>query len=153
MGFNYPLSTIQRHGESSALGGAIQEMGNINLDSGIASSIESLSSINQDLHWKLQQQRMAMMYGGETQKESTLLENPQQPISFQAEESSKVGALGLGGPDASKRGGNDNTNEWFFGNPYNGNGNHNSSSSNNQTSSNWSEIQAWNDLHQYSALP
>jgi Dof domain, zinc finger len=31
----------------------------------IASSIESLSFINQDLHLKLQQQRMAMLFGGE----------------------------------------------------------------------------------------
>ncbi|RWR74099.1 dof zinc finger protein DOF5.7 [Cinnamomum micranthum f. kanehirae] len=152
LGFNYPLPTIQTHGESSSLAGGIPDIGNINLHSSIASSIESLSSINQDLHWKLQQQRLAMMYGGENRKGSPLIENQQPPISFQPVQSSKVEALGPGGADSSKRIGNDDTNEWFFGNSYNGNSNNNSNS-NNHTSSNWSEIQTWNDLHQYSTLP
>ncbi|KAM6563993.1 hypothetical protein CsatB_023991 [Cannabis sativa] len=42
----------------------------------LASSIESLSSINQDLHWKLQQQRLAtMLFGGDQthQKDETLV--------------------------------------------------------------------------------
>ncbi|XP_078430803.1 dof-type zinc finger DNA-binding family protein [Wolffia australiana] len=33
----------------------------------LATSIESLSSINQDLHWKLQQKRLAMLFGSEVQ--------------------------------------------------------------------------------------
>ncbi|KAE8650202.1 hypothetical protein Csa_010714 [Cucumis sativus] len=33
----------------------------------LASSIESLSSLNQDLHWKLQQQRLAMILGDHEQ--------------------------------------------------------------------------------------
>ncbi|KAF8722028.1 hypothetical protein HU200_022654 [Digitaria exilis] len=43
-------------GEISGGGGAVS--------SSIASSIESLSFINQDLHWKLQQQRLATMFLG-----------------------------------------------------------------------------------------
>ncbi|KAL3838673.1 hypothetical protein ACJIZ3_023264 [Penstemon smallii] len=39
-----------------------QEMGSLNVNSSIASTIESLSSMNQDLHWKLQQQRLANMF-------------------------------------------------------------------------------------------
>ncbi|KAK1292163.1 Dof zinc finger protein DOF4.7 [Acorus calamus] len=30
----------------------------------VTASIETLSSMNQDLHWKLQQQRLAMLFGG-----------------------------------------------------------------------------------------
>lgn len=46
-------------------------MGSMGVHHGtMASSIESLSSINQDLHWKLQQQRLAMLFGGENQKEN-----------------------------------------------------------------------------------
>ncbi|PON40943.1 Zinc finger, Dof-type [Parasponia andersonii] len=56
--FNYPLSL--------ATGGGFSGAG---VHSNLASSIESLSSINQDLHWKLQQQRLAtMLFGGESQK-------------------------------------------------------------------------------------
>ncbi|KAG2547652.1 hypothetical protein PVAP13_9KG468985 [Panicum virgatum] len=43
-------------GGGGAHGGAVS--------SSIASSIESLSFINQDLHWKLQQQRLATMFLG-----------------------------------------------------------------------------------------
>ncbi|GJN31115.1 hypothetical protein PR202_gb19473 [Eleusine coracana subsp. coracana] len=45
-------------GNSGHTGGAV--------NSSIASSIESLSFINQDLHWKLQQQRLATMFLGPT---------------------------------------------------------------------------------------
>uniref|UniRef100_M1BBK0 Dof zinc finger protein n=2 Tax=Solanum tuberosum TaxID=4113 RepID=M1BBK0_SOLTU len=49
----------------------VQEMGSMGVHHGtMASSIESLSSINQDLHWKLQQQRLSMLFGGENQKEN-----------------------------------------------------------------------------------
>ena len=64
--FNYPLS-LGPGGFSGAPG----------VHSNLASSIESLSSINQDLHWKLQQQRLsAMLFGsnssGESQKEGVV---------------------------------------------------------------------------------
>ncbi|KAK4263064.1 hypothetical protein QN277_028540 [Acacia crassicarpa] len=56
IGFNYPLNGGVIHGMSSSM----------NVQSSLASPIESLSSINQDLHWKLQQQRLAMLFGGDS---------------------------------------------------------------------------------------
>ncbi|XP_022740996.1 dof zinc finger protein DOF5.7-like [Durio zibethinus] len=158
MGFsNYPLSSV-----TSGLSGATQEMGSLNVNSSLASSIESLSSINQDLHWKLQQQRLAMLFGGENQKENSTtvssvpLENlaqKPQPILFQNLEVSKHEISAVGNP--RKGTSNETATEWFFGNSYapvtptpttSGNGNDN-------TTSNWNGVQAWNDLHQYSTLP
>ncbi|CAN6298660.1 unnamed protein product [Urochloa humidicola] len=49
---------------SGAAGGDISGGGGGAVSSSIASSIESLSFINQDLHWKLQQQRLATMFLG-----------------------------------------------------------------------------------------
>ncbi|GMI86557.1 STOMATAL CARPENTER 1 [Hibiscus trionum] len=163
MGFsNYPLPS----GNNGGLG-AIQEMGSsLNVNSSLASSIESLSSINQDLHWKLQQQRLAMLFDGENQKENSttvysapaLDENQAEkplPILFQNLEVSKpenVPAFGNPRKDTS----NETAKEWLFGNSYvapvtqtattSGNGNDN-------TNSNWNGVQPWNDLHQYSTLP
>ncbi|XVE86889.1 hypothetical protein DITRI_Ditri18aG0071700 [Diplodiscus trichospermus] len=160
MGFgNYPLSSV-----TSGLSGAIQEMGSLNVNSSLASSIESLSSINQDLHWKLQQQRLATVFGAENQKENSTtvssvpLENEVQklqPILFQNLEASKTEISAVGNP--RKGTSNETATEWFFGNSYapapvtptpttSSNGNEN-------TISNWNGVQAWNDLHQYSTLP
>ncbi|KAL5219314.1 hypothetical protein ABZP36_019998 [Zizania latifolia] len=47
-----------------AAGHAVNGGGHGAVNSAIASSIESLSFINQDLHWKLQQQRLATMFLG-----------------------------------------------------------------------------------------
>ncbi|KAE8704076.1 Dof zinc finger protein PBF [Hibiscus syriacus] len=160
MGFNnYPFSSI-----TSGLSGAIQETGSLNVSSGLASSIESLSSINQDLHWKLQQQRLVMLFGGENQNENSAtvssvpVEISQaeklQPILFQNLEISKpeIPAAGNQRKDTS----NETATEWFFGNSYapvtptpttSSNGNDNT------TTSNWNGVQAWNDLHHYSTLP
>ncbi|QCE06827.1 hypothetical protein DEO72_LG9g1841 [Vigna unguiculata] len=68
----------------------LQTMEAMNVRGSLASSIESLSNINQDLHLKLQQQRMAtMMFGGDSQKgESSVALNGfgnqklLQPVSF-----------------------------------------------------------------------
>ncbi|KAF3633111.1 Dof zinc finger protein DOF5.3 [Capsicum annuum] len=71
LGFNnFPFSSsILKQGTT-----AVQEMGSMGVHHGtMASSIESLSSINQDLHWKLQQQRLAMLFGGENQKENNIV--------------------------------------------------------------------------------
>ncbi|KAE8706984.1 putative synaptotagmin [Hibiscus syriacus] len=160
MGFlNYPLPSGNR-----GLSGAIQEMeSSLNVNSSFPSSIESLSSINQDLHWKLQQQRLAMLFDGDNQKENSsttaysapaLDENQAQkplPILFQNLEVSKSENISAAGNPRK-----DTSNEWFFGNSYvapvtrtpttSGNGNDN-------TSSNWNGVQQWNDLHQYSTLP
>ncbi|XVF17384.1 hypothetical protein REPUB_Repub10bG0117000 [Reevesia pubescens] len=162
MGFsNYPLSSV-----TSGLSGAIQEMGSLNVNSSLASSIESLSSINQDLHWKLQQQRLATLFGGDqNQKENNTTVSSVNPLDqnqaqkpqsilFQNLELSKPEISGVGNP--RKGSSNETATEWFFGNSYtpvtptptpssNGNGNDNTS--------NWNGVQAWNDLHQYSSLP
>ncbi|KAK8716545.1 hypothetical protein V6N13_043851 [Hibiscus sabdariffa] len=165
MGFsNYRLPSVTG---DLGVGGAIQEMGSsLNVNSSLTSSIESLSSINQDLHWKLQQQRLAMLFDGENQKENSatvysspaLGQNQAQkplPILFQNLEVSKpenVSAAGNPTKDTS----NETAKEWFVGNTYvapvtqtpttSGNGN-------DDTSINWNGIQPWNDLHQYSTLP
>lgn len=158
MGFNYPVSS------------AIHDMGaSMNVHSNLATSIESLSSINQDLHWKLQQQRLAMLYGGDDQKDSSVssvpIENQQppmkpQPILFQNLEISKPeAASGMIGNSRK-----DTATEWFFGNSYsqvnptptnsNSNGNDNAAA----TGGNWNNnnsngVQGWADLHQYNGLP
>ncbi|RRT64563.1 hypothetical protein B296_00034850 [Ensete ventricosum] len=105
MGYSYPVSAV---GVYSDTGGCSSSAGSGHTSSSIASSIESLSSINQDLHWKLQQQRLAMFYGGQAQKDSSstsafpspFLENQQDPISFEAVERSKD--EGLEGPGSTK---------------------------------------------------
>ncbi|KAJ0097093.1 hypothetical protein Patl1_28359 [Pistacia atlantica] len=141
MGFNFnPLPSV-----TNSFSGAIQEMGSLNVNSSLASSIESLSSINQDLHWRLQQQRLAMLFGGDqTQKNQP--QKP-QPILFQNLEISKrkEGASGSA------------TTEWFFGNyaPVGASSTPTTTSSGNgnDNGSNWSGVQAWTDLQHYSALP
>ena len=93
-GFNYPFSS-----SGSGFNDAIQGMSSMNVHGSLASSIESLSSINQDLHWKLQQQRLAMLFGSDNEKDNggvspVNLENQThkpQPILFQNLEISKPG--------------------------------------------------------------
>ncbi|PSS30036.1 Dof zinc finger protein like [Actinidia chinensis var. chinensis] len=144
MGLNFsPLSSVQEMGCSM----------------NITSSIESLSSINQDLHWKLQQQRLAMLFGQNKEIGSDdHVERPQvQPIMFQNLEISKPEACGdhhVGG--SRKESGNNNiATEWFFDSSYgqvNPNPTNMSSTNNGNesTRSNW----AWtHDLNQYSSLP
>ncbi|GFY90766.1 Dof-type zinc finger DNA-binding family protein [Actinidia rufa] len=155
MGLNFPpLSSVQEIGCSM----------------NIASSIESLSSINQDLHWKLQQQRLAMLFGGENGHQNKeigsdhVVERPQvQPIRFQNLEISKPAACGgdhVGG--SIKESGNNNiATEWFFDSSYaqvNPNPTNMTTTNNGNdqsTTSNWGTgIQAWtHDLNQYSSLP
>lgn len=166
IGFNYPLSSVV----ANTFSGAVQEMGSLNVNSSLASSIESLSSINQDLHWRLQQQRLAMLFGGENQKETTVASaqietqtQKPQPILFQnLEISSKPEASSAVG-NSRKEGasGESTATEWFFGNSYapvtagtptttssGGNG------GNDNTINNWNNgAQGWSDLHRYSGLP
>ncbi|KAG8642809.1 hypothetical protein MANES_12G124100v8 [Manihot esculenta] len=164
MGFNYPLPSV-----ATGFSGAIHQDvggGSMNVHTSLASSIESLSSINQDLHWKLQQQRLAMLFGGEDQKDSVVSSVPiesqaqkPQPILFQNLEISKPEISGVG--NSSREGGNggggDTATEWFFGNsvgqvtptPAHSNSNCND----NTAAGNWNGVQAWGDLHQYNGLP
>ncbi|KAA8531458.1 hypothetical protein F0562_006189 [Nyssa sinensis] len=110
MGFNFPFSSVLKEGESGGFNGGVQDVGSMNVHSNLASSIESLSSINQDLHWKLQQQRLAMLFGGEIQKEGSVSPVPlqsqnqkPQPILFQNLEISKPDVCAV---DESKGPGN-----------------------------------------------
>ncbi|XP_020080063.1 dof zinc finger protein DOF5.7 [Ananas comosus] len=149
--------------------------------SSIASSIESLSSINQDLHWKLQQQRLAMFFGGETYKESgasSALPGHFLEGSFHAPDGSKSQAASAAGcSGGSRKGGFGATDHtapaWLIDSCYNipcsgsaavttaittanNNNNNNNSSSNddNNNSSNWNGIPAaWSDMPQFAALP
>ncbi|GAB2282994.1 hypothetical protein Dimus_017526 [Dionaea muscipula] len=127
LGFNYPPAMKQ--GESFD-GSTIQEMGGLihrtcnnvggGSSSSLASSIESLSTINQELHWKLQQQRLAILYGTQKQiscaagggagagasmveKQQKQKQQQQQPIMFQGLEISAGSSSRKDGPT-----------EWFF---------------------------------------
>ncbi|KAI3518995.1 hypothetical protein L1887_07954 [Cichorium endivia] len=149
----------------------------------LASSIESLSSINQDLHWKLQQQRLAMLFAGDggggsgsscggqendqQQKKQGFLE-PQaqklQPILFQNLEISKPEQSSMDGDsrkDTNGSSGGGLATEWFFDDTYapeNVNQEtptDSNSAGNDQSGSinNWNGIQIWNHLKQYSSIP
>lgn len=144
-----------------------QEMGSFNLRSNITSSIESLSSINQDLHLKLQQQRLSTMYvGNNDQKENSanipsqsdnMIHKP-QPILFQNLDISKQdysNAVGI-----SRKDGADETlsTEWFFENSYATVTPSAPATSRSyayhESTSNWSGSQAWSsDLNHYNSLP
>ncbi|KAL7135472.1 hypothetical protein ABFS83_11G099000 [Erythranthe nasuta] len=165
MGFNFPFSSpLIKQGEN-------------NFQSNLASSIESLSSINQDLHWKLQQQRLSMMFVGDHhhhQRENnaavapppsnigTLIPQKPQPILFQNLDVSKADeSCGAGSTQRRDHcgGGNQNlSTEWFFDNssyaavtPTPASSGSNVNDQNN--SGNWSNLQAWSDLNQYASLP
>ncbi|KAJ7953499.1 Dof zinc finger protein [Quillaja saponaria] len=167
MGFNYQT------------GNRFQNLSSMNVHSNLAASIESLSSINQDLHWKLQQQRLAALFAsGENHKDSTndgggtrgcgvslgnQTRQKPQPVLFQNLEISKPAEVCVGVGNSRKGGqSGDTVTEWFFENSYapasatptnSGGGN-----IGNDNGGNWNGssngVQAWNDLqHQYSALP
>lgn len=162
---NYPFS----------YNGAIQGMSSLNVHSGIASSIESLSSINQDLHWKLQQQRLAMLFGGDNKEQGPSINNSNQleiennqitqkpqPILFQNLEISKSGNMVF--PSRKEQGPSGDTTpsttEWFFGNNSYASVTPTATTTSsggpvNDNGSNWSSgVHVWGDVsQQYSALP
>ncbi|XP_011006491.1 PREDICTED: dof zinc finger protein DOF5.7-like [Populus euphratica] len=163
MGLSYPLTSV-----SSGFCGAIQENiggASMNVNTNLASSIESLSCINQDLHWKLQQQRLAMLFGtGKNHRDDSTVSTAPienhvqklQPIMFENLEISKpqVCAAGNSRKDGATSG--DPATEWFFGNSYDqltATPTNRSNNGNNDNTGNWNGVQAWGDLHQYSALP
>ncbi|KAJ6740480.1 DOF-TYPE ZINC FINGER DNA-BINDING FAMILY PROTEIN-RELATED [Salix purpurea] len=140
--------------------------GSMNVNTNLPSSIESLSCINQDLHWKLQQQRLAMLYGtGENHKDgSTVSTDPidqslghkPQPIMFENLEISKPQVCAAGNPGKEGAASGDTATEWFFGNSYSqvtATPTNASNNGNNDNTGNWNGVQAWGDLHQYSVLP
>ncbi|PIN20754.1 hypothetical protein CDL12_06561 [Handroanthus impetiginosus] len=164
MGLSSFPSLKQRDGAPS--GFQLQEMGCVDVHSNLASSIESLSCINQDLHWKLQQQRLAMMFAGDNQKENSstistaaiepLIQRP-EPILFQnILDNSKTESCLIG--TSRKEGENANlSTEWFFDNSYANvtptPATSTSNSVNDNMISNWNGIQAWSELTRYTSLP
>ncbi|GFP97386.1 dof zinc finger protein dof5.7 [Phtheirospermum japonicum] len=119
---------------SSSMGFKFQEMGSLNFHNSLTSSIESLSSINQDLHWKLQRQRLAMLFAGDNnyyyQKENnyTLPPSSETHVQYQKLQNldiSKRPEISCGKLDGDGGGGTCGNNinislstEWFFDNSY-----------------------------------
>nr|GMC56826.1 dof zinc finger protein DOF5.7 [Ipomoea batatas] len=171
LGFNFSFpSVLKRQGGENTSAG-FQEMGsNIHHHPQDASSIESLSSINQELHWKLQQQRLAMFFGGEHQKEmistannssipvneAQMIQKP-QPILFQNLDISKPEAFD--GKDCGENGSASLATEWLFDNTYaqvNPSATNNTTPGNgNENSTNWNGFQAWSssNMNHYNSLP
>ncbi|KAJ0464351.1 putative transcription factor C2C2-Dof family [Helianthus annuus] len=163
LGYNLPFSSSQQHNENG-------ELGSFHHNTDLASSIESLSSINQDLHWKLQQQRLSMLFGGgaendqRQQKQQVVLEphhQKLQPILFQNLETSKPSqSTNEGSSIKVTADGCGLATEWFFDNSYHAAANLNPTTSANSSGAgndhqngsvnNWNWIQSWNHLNQYS---
>ncbi|KAI3767790.1 hypothetical protein L2E82_18197 [Cichorium intybus] len=181
LGINLPL-TKQDHHHHQLLGG-LTSFQNIGATNNLASSIESLSSINQDLHWKLQQQRLAALFsnggcgaagGGETdqqQPQNQIVIESQaqklQPILFHNLEIPKPSQTSMAG-DLRKDGGGESVGletEWFFDNSYapmnvdptTGIAPADTNPAENYqhgSINNWNNgIQVWNQFNQYSTLP
>ncbi|KAF6165551.1 hypothetical protein GIB67_006441 [Kingdonia uniflora] len=153
MGFNnYP---VLRQGENPIGfngGGGVQEIGSLTM-----SSMESLSSMNQDLHWKLQQQRLAMLFNGGGGEENH--DQAEHHISVVgSRQVSKPQAISFGNQGMSKEegkragsGDNSGATEWFL----HSNNSDNNESGNDNVMNNWTNgyHQVWTrDLQQYNAL-
>lgn len=150
----------------------------LNVDTSLASSIESLSSINQDLHWKLQQQRLAMMFGSGDNNTAVnknrgisspiALEDHSQelnPGSFRNLEISKPEACKSSDFNNARKeivAGGDSAaaDEWFFGDSYASTsmtvttaGAAAAGYNSGDSAAGCDGVQEWHDLHQYSHLP
>ncbi|CAI0419756.1 unnamed protein product [Linum tenue] len=148
--------------------------GSMNVNTSLASSIESLSCMNQDLHWKLQQQRLSTLFGDNNNvkddgggaiglpRQQREPEKP-QPILFR-----DLGEIRMDGgkPEVVVGGGGkgdgEAATEWFFGNSYGqvvGSGGSASAAAaaaaSNNGGANWNGggngggLQAWGDLNPY----
>ncbi|RAL43920.1 hypothetical protein DM860_014056 [Cuscuta australis] len=108
LGFNFAFPCVLKPQAENPAGAGVgfQEMGT---SANLASSIESLSTINQELHWKLQQQRLAaaMFFGGRKEKQS-FQEIPKVPPPPEAAETS------AGFAAAGKQSGGSTGTEWLF---------------------------------------
>ncbi|KAI3442326.1 Dof-type domain-containing protein [Psidium guajava] len=153
--------------------GALQEPGgSLKVDSNLASSIESLSSINQDLHWKLQQQRLAMLFGRDddnhhnpkadnsgSEAVSSINVAPTTPFEDQPQNLRQpVLFQNLDAAGSSRKEGSSVT-EWFFGNAYASvttpsptNSSSNGNDNNNNNTCNWNSRGSGQGF-QYTALP
>ncbi|XP_010444508.1 PREDICTED: dof zinc finger protein DOF5.7 [Camelina sativa] len=115
-------------------------------DGNLASSIETLSCLNQDLHWRLQQQRMAMLFGN-SKEETVVVERP-QPILYR-----NLEIVNSSSPSSPTKKG-DNQTEWYFGNNSDNEGVISNNANTGGGGSEWNNgIQAWTDLNHYNALP
>ncbi|KFK28228.1 hypothetical protein AALP_AA8G489000 [Arabis alpina] len=114
----------------------------------LATSIETLSCLNQDLHWRLQQQRMAMLFGN-SKEETVVVERP-QPILYRNLE------IVSSSPSSPMKKGENQT-EWYFGNNNDNEGviSNNGNTTGGGGSDQWNNgnIQAWTDLNHYNAMP
>ncbi|XP_020687455.1 dof zinc finger protein DOF5.7 [Dendrobium catenatum] len=127
----------------------------------IASSIESLSSINQDLHWRLQQQRMQFLFGGELAQKDNIVSfmNSQvvEPNCFGMAENNKGEIFGdSSGANGSRKGSETGT-AWFldgsFAMPAPSPINTDVDMNNPNSVSDWNGISGWSDVHNFTALP
>ncbi|KAG4921493.1 hypothetical protein GLYMA_18G150800v4 [Glycine max] len=178
----WALGRSQSSTLSDPLNSTMQSMQqSLNVHSSLASSIESLSCVNRDLHLKMQQQRYAtMMSGGDTHHkgdENSGVSFPQtvngfenqklvmNPVMFQKPvESLPAGSAVTEGPSGASVTTVAPPTEWFFGNSSfpstgngGGNGNNNINININDANNNWSDALAWGNFQQqqqqYSALP
>ncbi|KAK9069439.1 hypothetical protein SSX86_011343 [Deinandra increscens subsp. villosa] len=152
--FNFPMIRQNHHQLHGGLA-SFQETGNGN---NLTSSIESLSSINQDLHWRLQQQRLATLLtgGGENEQQNQLVAESQaqklQPIFFQNLEVPK--------PSQTLE------TDWFIDGSFEPvnvdrtaevgptHGGNTTGNYENGNMNNWNNgIQVWNQFNKYSVLP
>ncbi|URD98169.1 Zinc finger protein [Musa troglodytarum] len=164
--FNYPISTagvLYNETKGASISSAAS-------GSSIVSSIEFLSSINQDLHRKLQQQRLAMIIKGEAHKQSSSqLEIQREFISFEVADPTTDEFCGCSeSGNTCVATGTNSSMAWL---PENSNytmptsntisinsignvdGNSGDKSSTNINISYWNGIPAWNDMPQFSTLP
>ncbi|KAK8948421.1 Dof zinc finger protein DOF5.7 [Platanthera zijinensis] len=137
----------------------------------IASSIESLSSINQDLHWKLQQQRMQMLFG-QQQLSVQLVEPSCVPAAGEKNNGgifvqSSSGQAGINGPHSRSSEATVGT-AWFLDGPFaipsassaaavadaiNADTINNSNSVTDWNGMAAAAAAAWSDMHHFTALP
>ncbi|CAL5197178.1 unnamed protein product [Lathyrus oleraceus] len=186
MGLNlYPFNSSTSNGSGFINENPIQGMNFMNVNTSTTTTtstslaIESLSCMNQDLHLKLQQQRLATMFGGDNDKKDSLsgndlvsqvnsIEKP-QPILFQNLENSKPEMFQ--GDDGDIRKAGPNPSDWFFEmNSYSSvmtptrtndsvcmNGDHEIENGNNNNWINSGGVHVWGDMQQqqlpYSTLP
>ncbi|KAF7809406.1 dof zinc finger protein DOF5.7 [Senna tora] len=137
------MINFNNYGGGAGFSGVIQGMSSMNVNSSLASSIESLSCVNQDLHWKLQQQRLAMLFGGDDDSPKAI----EDGVGVNNLEISKAENCGVGGSSTSQDVAAPT--EWFFGasavtpTPTTGSGGHTNTA-----------VHAWPDVHHhYNALP
>ncbi|XP_038881356.1 dof zinc finger protein DOF5.7-like [Benincasa hispida] len=153
----------------------------LNVDTSLASSIESLSSMNQDLHWKLQQQRLAMLFGpGQNNPAIEKYRGVSSPIALedhgQELNPCSFRNLGISKPEACNssdfsnarketvavtgtRAGGESAaaDEWFFGDSYAApsltTGAAAAGYNSGDSGARCDGVQEWHDLHPYTHLP